>query len=184
MEAPKLLTTERLHIHVHTEAEYAEVFDTHSDDEIMQLFGMLTLEEVLKQREKLAGGLTTYRTSVVFFHLQHKETEEVIGGFAFHNWYAMHNRSEIGYEIKKDANKNKGYMKEALPAIIAYGFDHMALNRMEAFIHPDNTASRKLAEGAGFILEAHLKEHYCAGGVIGDSLIYRLLRSEYKPLKN
>jgi ribosomal-protein-alanine N-acetyltransferase len=71
-------------------------------------------------------------------------------------------------------------MKEALPYIISYGFREVQLNRLEAFIHPDNRTSRRLVEGVGFVREGLLKEHHNDHGVLGDSMLYRLLRNEYK----
>ena len=78
-----------------------------------------------------------------------------------------------------DEYKNQGYMREAIAAIIPFGFEAMELNRIEAFIHPDNTASRKVVERMGFQQEGWLREHYAADGVVGDSLVYGLLRREY-----
>lgn len=55
----------------------------------------------------------------------------------------------------------------------------MGLNRMEAFIDPDNTASRRLVERAGFRPEGLLKERYQYGESPTDAFVYRLLANEY-----
>jgi ribosomal-protein-alanine N-acetyltransferase len=177
--AIKMLETARLSIRIDTVEEYMHLFKTLTDAELKEYFGIRTDEELGKQKDKVSGGFTTYRTNMVFFHLIERASGMVVGSFAFHNWLPMHRRSEIGYAMLGDEYKNKGYMREAIAAIVAYGFEAMDLNRMEAFIHPDNTASRKLVERVGFQQEGHLKEHYAADGVIGDSLVYGLLRSEY-----
>ena len=41
-------------------------------------------------------------------------------------------------------------MSEALSAILAFGFGEMELNRIEAFVMPENTASINLLEKLGF----------------------------------
>lgn len=175
----KTIETPRLLIRIDTLEEYTELFNTHTDEELKMLFGFRTDEELMNQKLKIEKGLKTHRTTCLFFHLIEKETNKVIGGVAFHNWYPVHRRSEIGYDIKYEEYKNKGYMKEAVKAIVAYGFYELNLNRIEAVIAPDNIASQKTVEGTGFVREALLKEHYNDDGVISDSLIYRLLLSEY-----
>jgi ribosomal-protein-alanine N-acetyltransferase len=110
-------------------------------------------------------------------------TGKLLGRCAYHNYMAMHKRSEIGYNMQKDEYKNKGYMKEALKPILIYGFEQMRLNRVEAFIGPDNKPSRKLVESYGFVIEGQLREHFCYDGELQDSVAYSLLASEYEAIK-
>lgn len=173
------LETERLFIRIETAAEYKHFFKTLDDKALREYFG-LNNEELEVQKTKVNGGMTTYRMSFRMFHLIEKNSNKIIGDFAFHNWFPMHSRAEVGYGLRLEDYKNKGFMKEALPVIFKYGFEEMKLNRMEAIIGPNNIASQKLVLGNGFIQEAILKEHYCENGVIEDSLIFRLLHSEYK----
>ncbi len=151
-----------------------------TDADIRRRYGITTEEELALQKGKVAGGLSTYRTSVLFFHLVEKQLDSVIGSFSFHNWYPAHRRSEIGYAVTERALMSKGYMREAIGPIIAFGFEAMGLNRIEAFIHPDNEPSRKLVMRAGFQQEGWLHEHYCKDGITGDSLVYGLLARDYR----
>lgn len=175
----KSLETPRLSIRIDTEEAYVAKFRSASDSELMQYFGIQTDEDLEVQKVKVHGGLSTYRSSVVFFHLIDRSMNKVIGSFAFHNWYAMHRRSEVGYAMSADEYKNKGYMSEAMAPIIEFGFGAMDLNRMEAFIHPENMPSRKLVERFGFRKEGQLAEHFCNKGDIGDSMVYGLLAKDY-----
>lgn len=173
------LETERLIIRIETAEEYKHLFESLSDAELKDQFN-LTDDALEIQKGKVKGGMTTYRMSFRIFHLIEKVSRKIIGDFAFHNWFAMHSRAELGYAMKSDEYKNKGYLKEALKVIIPYGFEEMKLNRMEAIIGQQNIASQKAVLGIGFTHEALLKEHYCDNGIIEDSLLYRLLLSEYK----
>lgn len=176
------LETERLFIRMETAEEYKELFETLTDEELKERFN-LSDEALEVQKWKVKGSMTTYRMSFRMFHLIEKASNKVIGDFAFHNWFAMHSRSEIGYAMKADEYKNKGYLKEALKVIIPYGFEEMKLNRMEAIIGLGNIASQKAVAGIGFTYEALLKEHYCDNGIIEDSMLFRLLRSEFEQHK-
>ena len=70
-------------------------------------------------------------------------------------------------------------MLAILAPILVFGFEAMDLNRMEAFIDPQNTASRKLVERAGFHHEACLPQRYCYDGIASDAMLYGLLRKDY-----
>lgn len=171
------IETSRLLLRVDSYEDYLSAFATLDDAALKTRFGIQTDMDLEAQKAKVSGGLVTYRTSLVYFHLILKETTEVVGSFAYHNWYPRDHRSEIGYDIKTEAHKNKGYMKEAFPFMISYGFESMGLNRMEAFIDPANTASRRLVEGAGFHEEAVMKQRYRPADEFRDGVVYALLAS-------
>ena len=59
---------------------------------------------------------------------------------------------EIGY-ILAPAQQGRGLMTEAVAALVAYCFGELAVHRIEALIHPDNTASIRLVERLGFLCE-------------------------------
>ena len=71
-------------------------------------------------------------------------------------------------------------MKEALAAALLHGFTEMKLNRVEAFTGPENIASQKLLLGAGFTQEGVMKEHYFKDGKHHDSLVFGLLKKNFK----
>jgi ribosomal-protein-alanine N-acetyltransferase len=172
------LETSRLIIRIDAEEQYVQKFKRFSNDELKAHFGITSDKDLEVQKGKVNGGLSTYRTSVVFFHIVERSAGRVLGSCAFHNWYAIHRRTEIGYALAEEY-RNQGYMREALPLILDFGFDEMSLNRIEAFIGPDNKASQRVVERAGFQLEGCLKEHFCYEGITGDSLVYGLLQRDY-----
>lgn len=180
MEAIRYLESPRLRIRIDNAEHYIEQLSTASDEVLMHYYGFKTAEDLQIHKDKVKGGMKTYRTTFQIFRLITKESKTIIGSISFHNWYPMHQRAEIGYAMNAEEHKGKGYMKEALKVIIPYGFDYLNLNRMEAFIHPDNTASRRLVEGYGFTQEGLLKEHYYSEGQMGDSMLFALLRQEYE----
>lgn len=176
----KIIETPRLLIRSINITEFNDVFKNYDQDDAMRFFGYTTEEQFLTEKKKYEGGLTTYRTSLVFFHLIEKQSSRVIGDCAFHNYYPQHARSEIGYAMRDEEFKNKGYMKEALMPIIDYGFNDMKLNCIEALISPNNTPSLKLVKHYGFTEEGRLRGHYCKNDVTEDSLVFGLLRDEFK----
>jgi ribosomal-protein-alanine N-acetyltransferase len=70
-------------------------------------------------------------------------------------------------------------MREALLAILAWGFEHMALNRIQAQVHPQNTASIKSLESLGFVQEGCFREARVWHGQHHDLLQYALLKRDW-----
>lgn len=176
------LETERLLLQEITPELYNLILSTYSDDDIKKAFGYRTDNDVLKEKQRYAKGIVNYYHTFKRFVLTTKEDSLAIGQCGYHKWYAEHNRAEIGYGMSDISVMNKGYMREAIAPIVAYGFNNMQLNRIEACISPKNKASIKLVERLGFKYEGLMREHYANGGVIEDSANYSLLRKEFNQL--
>jgi len=87
-------------------------------------------------------------------------------------------RAEVGYALASSA-WGQGYAREAVQALLDYGFEHLDLNRVEADIDPRNTASARLLERLGFRAEGLLRERWIVAGEVSDSAMYGLLRAEW-----
>ncbi len=161
-----------------------EIYTSCSDEEIMELLGIATIEELETERNKVQQGMTTYRTSYKLFFIAEKESGKIIGKCGLHNWFAIHKRAEIGYVMSDESAMRKGYMTEAVKSIIKHGFEEMGLNRIEAFVGSGNVASLKIVKGSGFIEEGTLRSHYFKDGKIEDSICFSLLRTDYDQRKN
>lgn len=74
-------------------------------------------------------------------------------------------------------------MKEALKTIITWGFRDVPLNRIEAQVHPDNTASLALLEALGFWQEGRQREAGYWAGRHHDLLQYALLNAQWSTAK-
>jgi len=127
---------------------------------------------------RIEKGLTSWKQDYKMWDLILLETNEVVGDCGFHSWYINHQRAELGYGLKEEY-RGLGIMSEALKAVLDFGFNEMDLNRIEAFISPTNTPSRKLVERYGFTLEGLHRQHYKVGDLIDDSVSYGLLKKDY-----
>ncbi|WP_109621452.1 GNAT family N-acetyltransferase [Sediminitomix flava] len=172
------LETERLYLRKLTDELYEQILKNSSDEEIMRELN-LDAGEVSKEKTKAIKGFSTFNKSLLIFQLLEKSTHKIIGWCGFHTWYLDHDRAEIGYTLKDEQAKRKGYMSEAISAVVKYGFEEMKLKRIEAFIEPNNIPSIKLVQGLGFQKEGHLRNHYQKNGKLEDSVIYGLLLEEY-----
>lgn len=160
-----------------------QLFTTCSDADIMQFLGLSSAAELATEQHKFRGGYTTHHITFRSFVLIDKESLLVAGRAGYHTWVPMHSRAEVGYAIHDEAQRSKGYMGEAMRAIVAHGFEHMGLNRIEALIGRQNTPSLRLVARLGFVQEGILRQHYCKNGVIEDSICFSLLKQEYDAQK-
>ena len=111
------------------------------------------------------------------FAIELRETQEIIGAITI-NLHEQYKRASLGYWCAI-AHWGRGYMTEAVRAVINYGFRELALNRIHADCHGDNPASRRVLEKAGMIYEGCLRQHSFRLGRFADKLQFGILRSEW-----
>lgn len=70
----------------------------------------------------------------------------------------------------------RGYATDAVKAITTYGFDTLALARIEANVFDWNVGSQRLLEKTGFALEGRRRRHVFKDGRLGDALLYARVR--------
>jgi ribosomal-protein-alanine N-acetyltransferase len=108
----------------------------------------------------------------------YKENNKVIGTGGYHLWVKEHGKAEIGYAISA-RYWNKGVMTEALKEIIKFGFEKMNLNRAEARVYVENTASERVMQKCGMKYEGILRESWFVKGIFQDIKMYSVLKSEF-----
>ncbi len=62
--------------------------------------------------------------------------------------------------------------------MLDFCFGELGIHRVQAFIHPDNTASRKLVEKLGFRCEGLLRDNLRVSGVWRDDMLFALLETD------
>lgn len=173
------LTTKRLYLRKVTPEVMESVYSGMPEAEQIRFFGLQSKEELLREKQKFKKGLSTFNKTFLYFHIINKNAQDTIGWCGYHTWYTDHDRAEIGYSLYEDKYKGQGIMKEAIAAIVEYGFLEMKLNRIEAFAASYNTPSLKILKRLNFEEEGLLKQHYYYKGKYEDSLVFALLKTDY-----
>jgi [ribosomal protein S5]-alanine N-acetyltransferase len=94
-------------------------------------------------------------------------------------WLPVLNELELAYHIYAGEHRGAGYTTEGLRLLAGYLFDTRRRNRLRLIIHPDNQASRRVAEKCGFTLEGTARGAWFLRGRHHDVLVYALLRDEW-----
>ena len=108
-----------------------------------------------------------------------RDTNKLIGTVTLFHLSLSNGRAEIGYAMGS-AYWGKGYMNEALTALIIQAFDVVNLRRLEADVDPRNTPSVRTLERLGFQREGFLRERWHVDGELQDALFYGLLKREWQ----
>lgn len=174
------IETQRLILKAWYPEDYKQLYQNNDKAAIMSVLGYETEKEYQRDIMRLEGGMKMFNRSFCYFQIILKSDNRTIGGIGLHNWVDEHKRAEIGYNLKHDSDKQKGYMKEAIGPVIDFGFKHLKLHRIEAYFRPNNVPSKRLLEINGFTHEGLLKDHYILDGIYEDSMLYALIHPDEK----
>ena len=85
----------------------------------------------------------------------------------------------MGYYVGA-AFAGQGYLTEALRLALRHAFGRLKLQRVEANIQPDNTASIRLVKRAGFTREGFLRRYLKEGGRWRDHERWAIVREDWR----
>lgn len=174
------LTTLRLTLREIVPTDAASLLAIHGDREAMRWFGNDPIAS-LAEAEKMVQTFASWRKPPVLgirWAIERDQDRRFIGTCGLFRWNRTWKSCTLGYELARDAWGN-GLMTEALHAALAWGFESMALNRIEAQAHPENTASLKLLQRLGFVEEGFQRQAGFWWGKHHDLVQLSLLRREY-----
>jgi ribosomal-protein-alanine N-acetyltransferase len=171
-----ILYTERLILKEITDKDAPVLFEMRRNPDIMKYIdrpipkSIDDIHELIQKMEIMKS-----KGEGISWSIFKKENPDLkIGNIGLYRIIAEHYRAEIGYMLNTGYHQ-QGIMFEAIQKVIEFGFKEMNLHSIEANINPENMASRKLLEKAGFVREAYFKENYFFNGRFIDSEIYSLL---------
>jgi RimJ/RimL family protein N-acetyltransferase len=175
------IRTDRLRIRELEETDAAACNEYERDAEVVryQSNGIRSLQESLEyiQRSRktiLASPRLTFDLAVVL-----PGEDRLIGRAGIHVTDPESREGTIWY-VLHPAHWGKGYIVEAMTALVDHGFGELGLHRVTADCDPGNHASARVAEKLGMRREAHFVENAWLKGVWVDSLIYAILDREWK----
>jgi RimJ/RimL family protein N-acetyltransferase len=108
-----------------------------------------------------------------------KGNPQFIGTAGIYRISPENHRAEIGYMLLPE-HRCKGIVTETIDMMLNYGFNQLQLHSMQAVIDPANIASERVLQKNGFVKEAHFLEDEYYNGVYYDSVIYSLLKRNYR----
>jgi len=173
------LSTPRLWLREITENDADDIFNIFSNYNLIKF----TDNEIHKTKNDSLTWIHTitekyYRKKLVYWGISLKGTENIIGVAGIYHIDFKHDFASskviLGYDFH-----NKGYMTEAMKAIIDFIFNVIQLNRIEAQVFVDNKPALRQFEKLGFEMEGVLKQNFLIENFYKDSALLALLKCNY-----
>ena len=175
---PKI-STDRLVLRWVSENDIDNLYEVFSDPQVMRYWSTppyTNREDAVKLQREIAVG--NENNTMIKWGLALRDSDRLIGTTTLFNLSLENDRAELGYAMGR-AHWGKGYMNEALQALLLHCFEVMKLRRLEADVDPRNNASIRTLERLGFQREGFLRERWHVNGEIQDAIFYGLLRREW-----
>jgi len=172
------LESKRLIFREFVENDVSDLFQIRSNDQIMEYMDSYT-HQTIQDSEKLINDIQKSfkdKTGINWAIIE-KSTNQLIGYFGFWRLIPDHCRAEIGYALRPE-HWGKGYMKEAIITLVAFGFNNLKIHSIEANVNPKNESSIHLLTNLGFKKEAYFRENYFYNDQFIDSMIFCLLETD------
>ena len=179
-----VITTPRIVLRWISEDDIDGLYKVFSDPKVVRYWSsgpLANREAAAAMQREIAAGNENH--TMFKWGLALRESNLVIGTSTLFNLNLDNGRAELGYAMGS-AYWGKGYMNEALKALVSHAFEDMKLRRLEADVDPRNTASIRTLERLGFQREGYLRERWHVEGEIQDALFYGLLRREWEKLNH
>ena len=110
------------------------------------------------------------------FRIVDAATDKVVGGVNLR--LGDHRIGEVSYFLRASA-RGRGLATRAVGLVVGWAFDELGLERIELRVHPENMASLRVAERAGFTREGvERASRAWPDGSRFDSVVYSLLPAD------
>ncbi len=170
-----VITTDRLILRKAELDDAPEILFFRSDPEMLKYIDREPATTIDQAKDWLQMVIdNSDNNTAISWNITLKDDDTTIGNIALWRLIREHYRAEIGYVLHPDY-WHKGIMAEAMAAVVDYAFNTMGLHSIEANTNPENKASQRVLERAGFVREAYFTEDYYFNGKFTDSAIYCLV---------
>jgi ribosomal-protein-alanine N-acetyltransferase len=160
------------------------LFAIFSDERMMRYWSSTAMKARAEAEELLLRIQRQFADKSGFqWGVERKEDRALLGTCTLFNIHRANMRAEVGYCLHS-AHWGRGYMGEALAALIDHSFLALNLRRLEADVDPDNASSLRILDRMGFQREGLLRERWNVGGAIQDSVFLGLLAREWRSRAN
>lgn len=180
---PEPLYTPRLVVRPVIEQDLADLLVVNGDNEVTRYLPYATWAGMEDANAWLARMQAAQATGAALqWAVVERSSNTVVGACLLFQYDALSARAELGYVLGRPW-WSRGYMHEALVALLDSAFHTLALRRIEAEVDPRNLASGALLRSLGFAAEGILRGRWVTKGLVCDVESFGLLREDWLLLK-
>ncbi|MBD2345045.1 GNAT family N-acetyltransferase [Anabaena subtropica] len=152
------LETQRLLLRQEKPEDAGAVFEVFSNPKVTQFHDLDTFTNIEEAFSLIERRTKRFETGQGIRWGITRQLDNIVIGSCGFTWDKQAHSAEIGYELNSTYWR-QGIMKEALQAILQYGFFECNLQYVIAEVMLDNIASKKLLCKLGFQNQGVLKQH-------------------------
>ena len=158
--------------------DYMDAYEYGSDEVVLKYL----IWEGYKSLDEAREGIPEFNmVQPGMFAIELKENGKCIGAIDIRP-VPEHEKSGFGYVLNRNYWE-RGYMTEALRAILAFCFDTLELNKVESNHFVGNEGSGRVMEKCGMVKEGLLKQALKIKGVFRDTVHYGITKADWELLK-
>jgi len=172
------METERLILRRFAKSDASDILEYASDAETVE---WLDWEGLKTEAEALKAIHDFYWSKPGIYAIELREARKCIGCIDL-RLIPEHDKASFGYVLNR-GYWNKGYMSEALSALLKLCFESLKLNRVESKHYVGNGGSGKVMIKCGMLQEGLSIQEVLIKGVFRDSVFYGLTKSRWFSLK-
>lgn len=172
------LRTQRLLLRPFQESDAEPLYRLQSDAEAMKYWDSSPwTDRAMIERFFISGVAMAERGEGMRVAVEETSGGSFVGWVTFAGWNPEFRSASLGYSFLPEA-WGHGYATEASGAVLDWAFDSHDLNRVQSEADTRNLASRRVLEKLGFQWEGTLRQDCIVDGVVSDSWVFGLLRSD------
>ena len=121
---------------------------------------------------------TDYATKASWRWAIAREADDgLVGVCGFSTWSTVHRAAELVYDLSP-GYWSRGIVTRSVQTVLAWGFSHARLNRVQAVVLPSNGSSIAVLNRCGFTKEGVLRQYRMVRGEPQDFLLYSRLGNQ------
>lgn len=162
------LSTERLRLRALAGGDAPALLALYGDPEVMRHWVHPPWTALAQARQAIGEARADSRAGrALHLAIESRADGRLAGSCALYDIVAPQRRATLGYLLARPY-WGRGLAREALQAMLDYGFGALGLQRIEAEVDPHNPASQALLVRLGFRCEVLLHERWRVAGVARD----------------
>ena len=176
-----ILETDRLILRKMTLDDAQDIFEYAKDEKISKWVTWPVHKSIDDTKKFINFVLDGYKKNKhLGFVAERKDDKKVIGTVGFNEFFYDHDKSEISYTFGTKY-WGKGYATEAAKKIVAFGFNELGLNKIQAYVFVPNEASKKVLKKVGMQFEGLSRQaRKNLDGKYLDLELYAILKEDFE----
>jgi ribosomal-protein-alanine N-acetyltransferase len=148
------LVTRRLRLRQFSNEDVDAMHECFADPEAMRFWNTPVHSKRIETERAVHRFIDCTPSYYRFWAVADAKTNLCLGMVNYHDGHIRSKRVAIGY-IVNPSRRREGIGAEAVLAMLQFCFGYLGIHRVQAFIHPDNAASRGPTGGAA------ASDHFC-----------------------